>query len=247
MGLYQLLNNLTASNYVRGLHVFSEFAPTEYDAWFSYTWSSLVKYIAKNGSWKLTKGNDVSTITTACSDLVLTFNGMSSKVPLATRTNKQFMENTTSKTREKVFSKWIKEIFSEDAEYLRLKKICSETAGANVCNLITTRFNADNVFDFFQIHLKEYYYAKTTISKTTILKVPSKKDFNSVIVFQGCRYEVSTSQLNIITSFKNIHTNKILEFRNECRFSHGQFNGTPEAKMYVVRDTPLFELYEPLD
>lgn len=61
-----------------------------------------------------------------------------------------------------------------------------------------------------------------------------------------CRYEVPGSQLNIITTFKNKSTGKILEFRNECRFSHGQFNGTPEAKMYVAKNTSLTNLYETL-
>lgn len=116
-----------------------------------------------------------------------------------------------------------------------------------VSEKINSEFQPNYVYDFFQIYPKDYYYAKTTAFETTILHVPSRSNFNSIIEFQGCRYDVPSSQLNIITTFKNKKTNKVLEFRNECRFSHGQFNGTPEAKLYVVRNTPLTELYEPIE
>lgn len=246
MGLYQLLNNLTGSNYPRGLHVFSTFASNEYDTWFAYTWKSFGEYLRKNKSWSLRKGNDLSTASISGSNIVMDFNGTSSVVPLSITTNDNYMAHTNSKTREKVFSKWINTYFSNDSQYIKLKKICSETAGEKVSKKINDEFRPDNVYDFFQIYIKEYYYAKTTVSETTILKVPGKKDFSSVIEFKGCRYDVPGSQLNILTTFKNKGTGKTLEFRNECRFSHGQFNGTPEAKMYVTRDTPLTDLYIPL-
>jgi len=248
MGLYPLLNNLTGSNYARGLHVFSTFAPAEYDAWFKYTWQYLVKYLSKGSTWELRKNSNVSKISLAgANTVILYYNGECSNVPVNICTNADYMIHTTSKTREKVFSKWISDVIAYDPEYIRLKKLCSETAGKKVSDKINSEFCLDNVYDFFQIYSQEYYYAKTTSTETTILKVPSKANFSSVIEFKGCRYEVPSSQLNIISTFKNKKTNKILEFRNECRFSHGQFNGTPEAKMYVVRNTPLTELYEPLE
>lgn len=246
MGLYQLLNNLTGSTYAPGLHIFNTFAPSEYDEWFCYTWKSFIEYLMKHQQWKLEKGKDISKAFIDGNNVVLYFNGEPSNVPVNITTNEQFMHYTSSKTREKVFSKWIKTVFSDAPKYVSLKKYCSETAGKRVSDKINAEFKPDNVYDFFQIYPNEYYYAKTTSSETTILKVPGRDDFSSVIEFQGCRYEVPTSQLNIITTFQNKQTKKILEFRNECRFSHGQFNGTPEAKMYVVRDTPLTDLYEPL-
>lgn len=248
MGLYQLLNNLTGSSYARGLHVFSTFAPVEYDAWFKYTWQYLIKYLAKGSTWKLRKNSNVSKINLAgANTVILYYNGICSNVPVNICTNADYMMHTSSKTREKVFSKWINNVIASDAEYIRLKKLCSETAGKKVSDKINSEFCTSNVHDFFQIYSQEYYYAKTTAYETTILRVPSKANFSSVIEFEGCRYEVPSSQLNIISTFRNKKTNKILEFRNECRFSHGQFNGTPEAKMYVVRNTPLTELYEPLE
>lgn len=246
MGLYQLLNILTGSTYARGLHVFRTFAPAEYDTWFSYTWKSFGEYLKKNISWSLAKGTDKSSAALSGNNVILKYNSESSLVPLNITTNEQFMNYTNSKTREKVFSKWINTVFSADKQYIALKKLCSETAGKKVSNKINSEFRPNNVYDFFQIYPKEYYYAKTTSSETTILKVPGRNDFNSVIKFVGCRYEVPGSQLNIISTFQNKSTGKILEFRNECRFSHGQFNGTPEAKLYVTRDTPLTDLYIPL-
>lgn len=249
MGLYTLLNNLTGSHYAKGLHIFTIFASKEYDAWFNYTWLYLKKYLEQKTVWNLHKNDNSSSIQYSDdkNTIILSYNDIVSIVPASISTNAEYMKYTTSKTREKVFSKWINEVATHDSEYTKLKKLCSETAGKKVSDKINNEFSPDNVYEFFQIYLREYYYAKTTQSETTILKVPSRDEFRSVIEFQGCRYEVPASQLNIISTFQNKKTKKILEFRNECRFSHGQFNGTPEAKMYVVRDTPLTDLYEPLE
>ena len=247
MGLYALLNNLTGSNYARGLHVFSTFALKEYDDWFAYTWNSFIHYLHKHKKWSLTSGSNVSEAFLSGKSVVLKYNRIISTVPQDISTNREFMTNTVAGTREKVFSKWINHEISDDAEYLRIKHKCSVTAGKKVCDKINSEFSAENVFEFFQIYPFEYYYAKTTPIETTILRVPAQADFDDVIEFKGCTYDVPSSQLNIISTFKNINTGKTLQFRNECRFSHGQFNGTPEAKMYVVRDTPLTEIYEPIE
>ena len=246
MGLYQLLNNLTCSSYSRGLHVFNMFAPNEYNLWFTYTWKSFCEYLQKNQQWRLTTKNNHATAFISNQNVIMDYNKTISVIPMSITTNKEFINHTSAKTREKIFAKWIKNHFANNPQYISLKKACSEVAGQKVCQKITTEFKPDNTYRFFQIYLKEYYYAKTTANETTILKVPSRKDFNSIIEFKGCRYEVPGSQLNIITTFQNIETGRTLEFRNECRFSHGQFNGTPEAKLYITQDTPLTELYIPL-
>ncbi len=247
MGLYQLLNNLTGSNYPRGLHIFNIFAKKEYEQWFAYTWNSLLKYLQKYSTWQFKKGKDVSKIIYNENSILFSFNQESSCIPISIKTTSEYMNYTTSKIREKVFAKWIKDVIANDTYYIQLKKTCSKTAGKKVSDKINSEFCENNIYDFFRIDSKEYYYAKTTSTETTILKVPAKNDFHSIIEFQGCKYEVPASQLNIISTFQNKKTKKILEFRNECRFSHGQFNGTPEAKMYIGKDTSLVELYEPLD
>lgn len=246
MGLYSLLNNLTGSNFQRGLHVFSTFALNEYNSWFKYTWDYLVNYINQNTTWVLNRPGKVSRITKNGNAIIFDYNGEQSIIPTSISTNAQFMNCTSSTTREKVFSKWIDGVLKKDPTYLKLKKDCSETAGNQLASKIRNEYKPDNVFTFFQIWPFDYYYAKSTSTETTILHVPSQTNFKNIIMFVDCEYDVPSSQLNIITTFKNTNTNKILQFRNECRFSHGQFNGTPEAKMYIVKNTPLTELYDPI-
>lgn len=247
MGLYELLNVLTGSHYKRGLHVFKSFAPSEYNAWFAYTWSTLVQYLNSQRNWTLRKGNDVSTISLMPQDTIhFSYNNESCELPPNLSTVDAYSDLTTSTLREKVFAKWIKKELSNDCEYIRRKKQCSVTAGQALANVITTNYTPENVFKFFRIYDFTYYYAKTTSSETTILKVPSSSDFSTNIEFKDCKYEVPGSQLNIISTFRNIDTTAELSFRNECRFSHGQFNGTPEAKMYAMRNTSLADLYTPI-
>lgn len=244
MGLYELLNCMTGSHFQRGLHVFTTFASEEYDAWFAYTWGYLIEYLERSTQWILHKGGNGSECYMQDDFVVFRFNDLLERIPVHITTNEQFMNNTSSKTREKVFAKWINDVISQDDSYIRLKKECSTDAGERICNFITNNYSPESVYRFFQIYDKEYYYAKTTHSETTVLRVPDKMSFPDVIQFSGCRYDVPKSQLNIYSTFTNTQTRKQIEFRNECRFSHGQFNGTPEAKMYVARNTSLADIYE---
>lgn len=246
MGLYQLLNAITGSNYERGLNVFELFAKNEYDSWFTYTWKSFVKYLNEKPNWEYGKDAHTSEAYIEGDHVILKYDDVISTVPLDTSTNFDYKNSTNSKTREKVLSKWIKNKFSHDSEYIKYKKTCSETAGEGLSNKLKNEFKSTNVYNFFQIHDFEYFYAKTTINETTILKVPSKNVFDKSINFKDCTFEVRKSQLNILTSFQNLDTGNELQFRNECRYSHGQLNGTPEAKMYVNRNTSLTDLYSPI-
>ena len=241
MGLYQFLNDMTGSSFKHGLHVFSYFALDEYDSWFKYTWDNFVNYLStgdwhfKNSYAKLNKNNKTVT---------LFYNKLSSTVPFNISSNNEFMKYTCSLTREKVFSKWINNNFSSDEQYLTLKKKCSVEAGRKLANFVNNNYKNSNILNFFRIYKNEYFYAKTTSKKIEILRVPSLSTFNNTIKFNGCKYSVPGSQLNMLTEFENINTHKKLEFRNECRFSHGQFNGTPEAKMYISKNSSLTDLYE---
>jgi hypothetical protein len=100
-----------------------------------------------------------------------------------------------------------------------------------------------------QILDRQYYYAKTNDSKQEIYKVPSEKEFNSIIKISKIDYEVPKSQLNIITTIENTETGDILQLRNELRYSHGQFNGIPEAKLYIhnsLNQESLSKIYKPI-
>lgn len=244
MGLYQFLNILTNSNYSRGLHIFNTFAKNEYDNWFKYSWKNLYDYLQKNQTWSLTTLSDKSYIKLDKNNIIFIFNNIHSTIPINISTCDEYIKNTSSKTREKCFAKWINNVLSYDDTYKQLKKICSKKAGIEITNYISnSKMNKDSLYNLFRIFPFEYYYLSFNNNKPNLFKVPSTDTFDKVIQFKNCRYEIPESQLNIITSFKNIQTNKELQFRNECRFSHGQFNGTPEAKMYITRDTALENLY----
>ncbi|MBD3793835.1 MAG: hypothetical protein IE889_06695, partial [Campylobacterales bacterium] len=66
-----------------------------------------------------------------------------------------------------------------------------------------------------------------------VYRVPSREEFSSKIKIVDIGWSVPKSQLNILTVIENTETQESLIFRNEMRYSHGQFNGTPEAKMYI--------------
>ena len=52
MGLYKLLNCYTGSSY-KQRHIFKDYAPLEYERWFSVTWNTLVDQLKNtNGVWK---------------------------------------------------------------------------------------------------------------------------------------------------------------------------------------------------
>ena len=240
MGLYKFLSLLTNKEYQRGLHVFEEFATDEYKDWFKYTWNKLINF----NNWSKTFPKYQSSFTVGESYVDFNFNNESEcRVPVSISTPDQFMKHTNPKIRENVFSKWISENLKKDTEYLRLKKICSETAGQNMCQLINDNLNTSNLARLLQLRKYEYFYAKSTGNELKVLRVPSIYDYSEEIVVYRIEYSVPASQLNIITTIKNTVTGNTFEIRNECRFSHGQFNGTPEAKMYYGRNGDLSIIY----
>ena len=243
MGLYKLLSLLTTTTFRRGIHVFNHFSKSEYEQWFSY---SLNKAIATGKGWHISNEKYCSNIGVSNENLLLKYvssrnEKVISEIPIRS-TVEEFQKMTTTKTREKVFSKWISDQLSDDECYLRLKKQCSETAGEALCEFVMKNLSQSGLQRLLQIRNFEYYYAKSTQKETTILRVPSVADFAKEIRIKSVEYNVPTSQLNIITTIENQKTGKILKIRNECRFSHGQFNGTPEAKMYYDGDLTI--IYE---
>lgn len=240
MGLYKFLTLLTSKEYKRGVHVFNEFALDEYNNWFKYTWNKLVDFDSWHNSYPKYKSSFI------VDDAYVAFNfnyESECKVPISISTPEQFMKYTNPKIREKVFSKWISENLKKDTEYIRLKKICSETAGQNMCQLINNNLDTSNLARLLQLRQHEYFYAKSTGNELKVLRVPSIHDYSEEIIVDRIEYSVPASQLNIITTIKNTITDNIFEIRNECRFSHGQFNGTPEAKMYYGRNGDLSIIY----
>jgi hypothetical protein len=160
----------------------------------------------------------------------------------------EFTTNTTSFTREKVFSKWIKQNMEKNLEYLSIKKKTSTIAASNLVKHV--KRNLDHEYKglkrLLQVYESEYYYAKSTPNRVKIYKVPSEKDFEKVFLVKSISFSVPESQINIHTEIINKTSGQSLILRNEVRFSHGQFNGTPEAKMYYGRGSNLETIYENL-
>lgn len=242
MGLYKFLSCITGQPFMRGLHVFKEFAPVEYENWFRYTWSQL---IAK-GHWSKRYSNYTSSFTVRNNVVEFSYDNISCNIPISISTTNDFTKCSNSKIREKVFAKWINDDLKNDTHYLALKQECSKVAGKNLCKFIHANINPTSLSRLLQIRDFEYFYAKSTNSDCFILKVPSLVEFTDQILVESVNYSVPESQLNIITVLKNRTTAATFKIRNECRFSHGQFNGTPESKMYYEQNGDLSTIYTPI-
>ena len=162
-------------------------------------------------------------------------------------TLEMFEDKTSSKTREKVFSKFINQILDNNPNYNNAKRECAIVATKNLAKELTENLNySAGIPRFLRIHEFSYYYAKTTANGSVIYKVPALADFKDNIVIDSIVSSVPNKQANILTTIRNKRTGKKLILRNECRFSHGQFNGTPEAKMYYEQGGSLLVIYEPI-
>jgi hypothetical protein len=260
MGLYQLINLLTDDNQKTGIHIFQSYAKDEHNQWFAFTWTKLLEYLDQHGCWHDVndKNGTTSEITKNNNCIVFHYSDtiknkfVSRTLPYnAQLTYDTYKKSTNAIIREKTLSKWIYQCLRNQKDYLQLKAKCSEQAGKNLVNYLQNHLsqNLSNLKKFLQILDYQYYYAKTNDDKQEIYKVPSEQEFNSIITISKIDYEVPKSQLNIITTIKNLETDHILQLRNELRHSHGQFNGIPEAKLYIhnsLDKSSLSTIYKPI-
>ncbi len=244
MGLYKLISLITGEETKRGqFHIFLDFAPQEFDRWFQYTWGYLTK-AAKD--WTLKKNKYISRIKVEKNNVKFLFNDKSCTLPIKDDfTVREYLNITNSTFREKVFAKWISKEIRYDSEYERLKRICAKHAGKNLVSYLLKNLDDDNdnLLRLLQIYDKPYYYAKVTNSKPKVFRVPDKESYSKAITIDSIKSSIPKSQLNLITKIKNLETDKELIIRNEIRYSHGQFNGTPEAKMYYDNSADLSTIY----
>ena len=249
MGLYKLVNCFTGTTYKKR-HIFKDYALAEYQTWFSTTWNEMIKSIKKSGgAWRISKDKKESVIEMSDKDITFKLFNNSNLVAQSTLpidcTLKTFEKKTTSTTREKVFSKFIKNTLSDNREYNSKKRECAIVATKNLAKELKDNLNYKaGLPRFLRIHDFEYYYAKTTATELAIYKVPSIANFERNIVIDSIVSSVPDKQANILTTIRNKKTGNKLVLRNECRFSHGQFNGTPEAKMYYESGGSLLTIYE---
>lgn len=251
MGLYKLLNCYTGSSY-RKRHIFSDYARPEYEAWFDATWKELLSVLnTSNGVWsydntqKQKKGIITLTGTSVKLEYFLAGKSVASSTLPANCTLSKFETDTSSKTREEVFAKFINHTLDNNTNYNTAKKACAVAATENLAKELNDNLNYNaGLPRFLRIHSSEYYYAKTTTSGIEIFRVPDIKSFGNDIIIESIVSSVPDKQANILTTIKNKKTGKKLVLRNECRFSHGQFNGTPEAKMYYEHGGSLLVIYD---
>ncbi|MGN1356344.1 MAG: hypothetical protein ACI4VX_01485 [Succinivibrionaceae bacterium] len=253
MGLYKLLNCYTGSSYKKR-HIFKDYAIKEYNHWFFVTWNLKIHWLSNNNNYwsyeNLAKFKKTE-IYIYQGEVIFNLYQNSQIIEqsiLNISSNLSDFENRTSaKTREEVFSRFINMNLSNNNDYNQAKKNCAVIATQNLAKELIENLNyAAGLPRFLRIHDKEYYYAKTTNHGVEIYRVPSIVDFHREIVIDDIESYVPESQANIITTIRNKITGKVLKLRNECRFGHGQFNGTPEAKMYYENKGTLDIIYERL-
>lgn len=251
MGLYKLLNCYTGSTYTKR-HIFSDYARKEYERWFSTTWNELNRILlANSGKWEYNnvEKQKAGCITVTSKGIILDFFSKGKKedtciLPLNCTLN-DFERRTNSKIREQVFAKFINQNLDENSNYNKAKKDCAVAATTALAKELNDNLNyASGLPRFLRIHNITYYYAKTTTSGIEIYKVPDINSFGNDIIIESIVPSVPDKQANILTTICNKKTGKKLVLRNECRFSHGQFNGTPEAKMYYENNGSLLVIYE---
>jgi len=250
MGLYELLNCLTGSNYSNGVHIFKKYAPHEYNEWFQKTWELMIQYLKLyQNKWSITwnKGQKKSSIILLPDKVILSFNNNTINLPILCNLA-HYEKFTPIEIKEEVFAKFINKNLRYDNEYKAVKRVCAITATSAIASDISNHLhNTNGIAKFLRIYDECYYYAKTTPQKIEIYKVPSIKTFSNNIVIESITSSVPDTQANLLTTIRNSKTNKQLIIRNECRFSHGQFNGVPEAKMYYENNGSLLTIYEEIN
>lgn len=253
MGLYKLLNCYTGSCYKKR-HIFRDYARTEYENWFRVTWEEMLTVLHNNHNrWEYANTaknkEGIISIKEKIVSFVFIKNGsVAARSELSQDcTLSVFENNTNAKIREEVFAKFINANLDNNQKYNIAKKVCAVTASEALAQELTDNLNYHaGLPRFLRIHKSEYYYAKTTSSGVEIYKVPALSDYENNIIIESIVASVPDKQANILTTIKNTKTGKKLILRNECRFSHGQFNGTPEAKMYYESGGSLLTVYEPI-
>ena len=242
MGLYKLLNCLTGSNYQKGIHIFTKYAPEEYTQWFDTTWSLLINYLEQHKQWIIENGK--SKIILQKDLIVLSYNNFNTSLPINCSL-KDYQTLTNSKIREKVFAKFINKELSMHNNYKTSKRNCAITASKNLADELIQNLNyKSGLANFLRMYNETYYYAKINNGVCEIYKVPTSEELGNNIIISSITDNVPSDQANILTTIKNKKTGATLTFRNECRFSHGQFNGTPEAKLYYEKNSNLLLIYE---
>jgi hypothetical protein len=247
-----ILKNPSFSDYLNALvqptpklkevHVFRKFAPTEFNTWFNYTFKKLKEqsenydqnkifnYEKSGKIFYIKKGNESLIFGVDNKRIEIGFNYIIDESSLNKRLGGDIFEHT--------ISKWIKQnLEKNDKEYERLKKLCSLKAGENLKIFIESNLNLNSkeILELLQVYDKSYYYGKAHCVPQ-LYEVPGNKEY--IVKLAAIEIKVTESQLNVYFTFEisNINGSNPVKFRVESRYSHGQFKGIPEAKLYYTDD-----------
>jgi hypothetical protein len=237
----------------KNIHVFRKFAPDEFKKWYDYTYKKIMgefsnhnineiifKY-PKHGTY-IKRGAKGLIFGEKSNEIEIGINDNLDEITFNSRLGGFVFEHTVAK--------WIKEnLEKKDNEYESLKKDCSLKAGENLKKFINEnlKINSNKILELFQIYDKPYYYGKS-YGRTYLYKVPSNDECKIKLI--GIDIEVPITQLNVYFTFEvsNINGSNSINVRVECRYSHGQFKGIPEAKLYYTdKIDHLKNLYEVIE
>ncbi len=221
------------------VHVFRKFAPTEFASWHDYTYKKLFGELKNHSLNEIIFSYEKRGTFIAKGKSGLIFGRNDTKIEIGIEEaldEIEFNSRLGGYIFEHTVSKWIKDnLEKKDVEYEKLKKKCSLKAGENLKNFVDKNLNLDSnkLLEIFQIYNEPYYYGKS-FGKTHLYQVPSNKECKVELVDIGIK--VPQSQLNIYFTFKisNKNGSNDVVFRVECRYSHGQLKGVPEAKLYYT-------------
>lgn len=234
----------------KAVHVFLFFAPTEFSNWFGYTYKKLFDEFNKRELDEIIFSYEKrgTFIKKGKSGLIFGLNETEIEIGDTEKLDEVSLNNKIGGYLfEHTVSKWIKDnLEKKDSEYEKLKKECSLKAGENLKEYIFKNLNldTDKLLEIFQIYDESYYYGKSS-GKAHIYEVPSNKDCKMELV--DVEIKVPQSQLNVYFTFKITNDNSLnnIVFRVECRYSHGQLKGFPEAKLYYTDNfNHLQDLYK---
>lgn len=251
MGLYKLVNCYTGSQYKKR-HIFKDYAPAEYSRWFQTSWEEMIRLLEQRGGrWEFTspQGDKRVSLERAGERVALRLQrlGRTTQVWLPLHcTLEEYEKGTTARLREDVFARFIYQNLRENQNYLRTKREAALVAAQGLARELKENLHYGSLARFLRIHPFAYYYAKTTEEGIQVYRVPALQEFSKEIEIQSITASVPDTQANILTTIRNRSSGRQLQLRNECRFSHGQFNGTPEAKMYYQQGGSLLTIYQPI-
>ncbi len=235
------------------LHCFSDFANGEFDLWFKETRNLIISYL-KNRPF-VYKEDYISSLRLKNDDLYVEYkkgNDLESSI-VSNFTNcdyDRFNKTLSGTLKKKVFSKIIKLEIMNNISYQEAKRNCALNASKKIVNELNKfcrqSTTPPTLYDLFRIDNDPYFYAKVTDKSVQIFEVPTISQLENKLIIENFNYSIPKSQINILTTICNRNNNQSITFRNEARYSHGQFNGTPEFKMYI-NDFPSNDLHKIYD